>query len=334
MSDFHQRAIFVAVLALAVLVLTIGFRFIAQTFLVAFTGLLVAVALTGPSEWLARRTRLGRSLALALVILTLLLVVLGGASLFGYQIAEQADRLSRSLKEASQQVEQTLRHTQWGRWILNGSGSLMQEGAQLASGASVIMSSTVYVVAVLVVVFFIGAYVAAEPGLYEAGLIELFPLRHQARAREITHAVGGTLQWWLLGQCISMTIIGTLTTLGLLLLGAPFPLALGILAGVLTFVPNVGPTLSLVPAVLLSMMQGPRLAIWVVLLYLGVQTVESYFVTPLVQRRTIYLPPALTITSQFLLWILAGSLGLVVATPLTAAILVLVRRLYLGNSLH
>lgn len=130
-----------------------------------------------------------------------------------------------------------------------------------------------------------------------------------------------------------MAVIGVLTTLGLWLLGVPLALTLGILAALLEFIPNFGPILSAVPAVLLALMESPRLALWVILLYLGIQAAESYLITPLVQRRLASLPPVLVIVSQILGGVLFGFLGFALATPLLAFALVLVKRLYIEDRL-
>jgi predicted PurR-regulated permease PerM len=128
-------------------------------------------------------------------------------------------------------------------------------------------------------------------------------------------------------------VIGVLTALGLWLLGVELALTLGLLAALLTFIPNLGPVLALVPAVLLALMHSPTRALYVTLLYLAIQTVESYVLTPLVQRRTVSLSPALTITAQVALGVLLGGLGLVLATPLTILLLVLIQMLYIEDTL-
>ncbi len=131
--------------------------------------------------------------------------------------------------------------------------------------------------------------------------------------------MGHTLQWWLIGQVFLMLVIGVLIGLGLWLLKVPLALALAILAGLLTFIPYLGPILSAVPAVLFALTESPTLAFYVALLYIGVQTVESYLLEPIVQRKTVYLPPALTIFSQVVLGVLVGGLGVALALPLVAA---------------
>jgi predicted PurR-regulated permease PerM len=130
-----------------------------------------------------------------------------------------------------------------------------------------------------------------------------------------------------------MAVIGVLSALGLWVVGAPFPFGLGVLAGVLAFIPYIGATIALVAATLLAAVKSSSLAMAVFAIYVGIHVIEGYVLAPLVQKRLVYLPPALTITAQFLLWILAGILGLIVATPLTAAALTLTKKLYIEDTL-
>ena len=148
--------------------------------------------------------------------------------------------------------------------------------------------------------------------------------------REVLAAVGSTLRWWLWGKLLGMLVIGVLTTLGLWRLGVPLALTLGLLAALLTFIPNIGPILAVIPAALLD---SPAKALYVLGLYLPIQTVESYLITPLVQRLTISMPSALTITAQLVLGVLLGAMGVVLATPLTAAAVVLMKMLYVEDAL-
>jgi predicted PurR-regulated permease PerM len=130
-----------------------------------------------------------------------------------------------------------------------------------------------------------------------------------------------------------MAFVGIVTGIGLALLGMPMALTFGILAGLLDFVPNFGPLLAALPVVLLALVQSPTQALWVVLLYVGVQTLEAYLISPLVERRTASVEPAAIIGSQLLAAVLLGGPGVVLATPIAAVTLVLVRMLYLEDVL-
>jgi len=146
-------------------------------------------------------------------------------------------------------------------------------------------------------------------------------------------AIGQTLRWWLLGRWVSMIVVGFLTAAGLWFIGVPLTLTFGLLTALLTFIPYLGPILSAIPPTLLAFTQYPQQALYVILLYVGIQSVESYLVTPLVQQRTVSLAPALTLTAQMVLGILLGGIGIILATPLFAVMVVLVRMLYIEDTL-
>jgi predicted PurR-regulated permease PerM len=185
----------------------------------------------------------------------------------------------------------------------------------------------------VVVIVVIGLYTATEPEVYTDGLIRLVPVEGRKRAREVLDALGSTLRWWLFGRVVSMSVVGVLTTVGLWLMAVPLALALGLVTALLTFIPNIGPVLSVVPALLLVLTQNPARALYVLLLYLGIHTLDGYLLAPLVQERTLLLPPVLTIVGQMLLGVLLGGPGVVLAAPLTAVLFVLVRMLYVEDKL-
>lgn len=183
-------------------------------------------------------------------------------------------------------------------------------------------------------ILFLAIYLSIQPHIYVDGLIRLAPMHKRPRLQEVMGEVHNTLRWWLVGKILSMAIVGIATTVGLALLGVPLAIALGVIAALLTFVPNFGPIISAVPAVLLAFVQSPTSALYVVVLYLAIQTVESYLITPLIQQRTVSLPPALTISAQIALGVLAGPAGVILATPLAAAGLVAVTQLYVKDVLE
>ena len=141
------------------------------------------------------------------------------------------------------------------------------------------------------------------------------------------------LRWWLVGQVALMILMGMTTTLGLWGLGIPLALTLGIIAGIMELVPYIGPWLSAVPSVLMAFLVSPWHALMVVGLYLGLHLLEGYVLVPLIQRRVVLLPPALTLVTQILLGYLLGFMGLFVAAPLTVCGVVLLKMLYVEDTL-
>jgi predicted PurR-regulated permease PerM len=185
----------------------------------------------------------------------------------------------------------------------------------------------------LVIVIFTGLYLAAYPQPYIRGILRMFPLSRRHRIGEVLYASGYTLRWWLYGQLLAMAVVGVTMGVGLAIIGVPLAFALGVVAGLFEFIPTIGPMLGLLPALLLALTSGGTMALWVLGLYSVVQTFEAYLLTPLVQQRVVHLPPVVTIIAQvFFAWTF-GPLGLLIAVPLVAVIMVIVQMLYVEDFL-
>lgn len=298
--------------------------------MVIFVGILLAVALHAPSALLARHTPLSYGWSLAIVVVALVVLGVGVGWGAAPSIASQADEMRARIPELLELGRGRLEQYQWGRDLLeSGTGGAgdIATSSRLWTGVAGAFSTVFGAVANLVLILFVGLYLAVEPGLYKRGVIFIAPDRARPRLNELLEESASVLRYWLFGTLLSMLTIGILSFIGLSLLGVPLALLLAVIAALLAFIPNIGPVIAAVPAVLLSLLEGPQLALYVALLYVGVQTVESYLITPFIQRRTVSLPPALTIASQFLLGMLAGALGLFVATPLAAVGLTVARKL-------
>ena len=168
---------------------------------------------------------------------------------------------------------------------------------------------------------FLGLYLAAEPGVYFSGIRRATPRRYRATLDACAASAVRILRWWLLSQMLSMAAVGIIVTLGLWILGVPLAGTLGIIAALMTFIPNMGPILSVVPAALLAFAISPVKGLLTVALFILVHFLEGNILTPLLERQIVRLPPALTLTAQLLLAVIAGPLGLALAAPLTAAAL-------------
>ncbi len=190
------------------------------------------------------------------------------------------------------------------------------------------LSQTIAVVAGLLLIIFMSVYIAADPDLYHRGLMHLFPYRIRDRAGEVLSAIATVLRRWLVTQLIAMTVIGTVTTVALLILNVKAAFALGLLAGLLEFIPTIGPILSAVPAIAMAFLDSPEKALIVTVVYIGIQFMENHLLIPLLMKGGVDVPPVLTILSQALFTLLFGFLGLMVAVPLMAATMVVVKMLY------
>lgn len=302
---------------------------------VLFAAVLVATALYGCAHWLARRTGMWEGLALALVCIAVIggLIALGltAAPVLteqGAQLWEQLPRAAAGLRARAEQ--NPLVRTALEQFSVERALSALGE---VVGGATTAAVSTFGALGTFAFIVVLGVFLAADPDTYSAGVLSLVAPSGRVRAAAVLRQLTHTLRGWLVAQLLSMAVIGALTTIGLWLLGVPLAVVLGVIAALLTFIPNLGPILAAVPALLLALAAEPTRALWVAALYVGVQVIEGNVTTPLIQQRTISLPPALILAAQLLLGGLYGLLGLALATPLVAAVLTLVQLLYVHGFL-
>jgi predicted PurR-regulated permease PerM len=192
-------------------------------------------------------------------------------------------------------------------------------------------SSTVAVLGSIVLIIFVAIFVAIDANTYQQGLMHLFPHEARPRAREVLGATGMMLRRWLFTQFIGMVVVGVFTAAVLLLLDIKAAIALGIIAGILEFIPIAGPIIASVPAIAMGFLDGPEKALYVALAYVVIQQVESNLLYPLLMKKGLELPPVLTIFTQGVLSIVFGFIGLLVAVPMLAAAIVPVKMLYVRD---
>jgi predicted PurR-regulated permease PerM len=338
LTRFARRVLTaVTIAAVTVLVLLLLLWFGAWVFLLVFASVLLAIFLYNISHFISDHTPLAPGWSLAVVVLGLSAALGIGVWLIGDAVGEQIDELSRRLPHSLQQLQRRLERYEWAQGLLAEmptSGQEVVEKTDVVAKAPGVLSKALGALLSVIIFLFLGLYLAIDPGVYKRGLLRLVPLYKRDRVQGILDEIGHILGRWLVGRIFSMLMVGGITTLGLWLLRVPLGLALGLLAALGELVPNIGPLLAFIPAILLAFTGSSTQALAVFGLYLGVQGFESYVLTPLVEKRAVSLPPALTITAQVLLGLLAGGLGLILAAPLTATVMVLVQRLYVEDVLH
>lgn len=309
-------------------VLLAALRVAAQPLLLAFAGVLFGTALRGAAEWASRKFHWKVRWSLA-ACLALLLALSAGAAIWVIpNVADQVASLSQRLFEAYEDLRRSAATSPLGSHLVQGSGNVGQQLGKFAVQAAGVLASAAGAVGAVLFVAFVALYVAGGPEPYRHGLIRLVPPGSRERAREVLDALGSTLRRWLLGRIVSMSAVGLVTTLGLWVIGIPLPITLGLIAGLLGFVPNIGPIVSAVPAVLLAVTVGPLHVVYVLVLYVGINLADGYGLTPWIQKKAVAVPPALIITGQVIAGALWGVLGVMFATPLLACLVVLVRELY------
>jgi predicted PurR-regulated permease PerM len=302
-----------------------------------FAGILLAILLSGLSDFVSQKTNLPYGWSVAIVCILILLVVGGLGVLAAPSVADQFDQLVQKIPESLSKIKSQLQQYSWAQSLLESTDpqqAMDKSGGKILFGVSDVLGAVLGGLTSLVVIFFIGIYATVDPGIYQRGFLHLIPRDRRPRIKEVLKEMVETLRWWLIGKFIGMAIIGVLTMVGLWLLDIPLALVLGVIAALLTFIPNIGPILAAIPAILLGLIDSPQQALYIGLLYLGIQMVESYLITPLIQQKTIELPPALILSVQVLMGVLFGALGIALATPLTAATMVATKRLYIEDKLN
>jgi predicted PurR-regulated permease PerM len=328
--------LFAALLALA-------WHYAATLFLI-FAGVLLGVALNALTNLLGHGVKLPHALRLTLVCLALAALLSGVVFLGGATIAQQASALSDTIKSQLVNVKSFLEQHGIDTSYLDFSSqasaptdsstpttpgaaathSLPSAGALASSGGAIISQTfkvllgTVSAVGNFFIVLFLGLAFAAQPSIYRAGLLFVMPAKHREQATIIVDRIGDTLERWLIAQIITMGAVFFVTWIGLSIIGIQSSFILGIQAGLLAFIPTVGAILGGLIVVLASLASGWIAALSAFVLFLGVHAMESYVLTPIIQRQALDIPPATLFAFQILLGVVFGVWGLALALPLMA----------------
>lgn len=321
--------------------------YFAATLLLIFTGMLLGLGLTALVNALGRRVHLPHTVRLGIVCLALALLLAGIAYLGGATIAEQASLLSKTIKSQIANVRSMLENhgidTSFfdfgsaasdasadaaseatpappapSRTPLPSAGALASSGGAIVSQTLKLLVGTIHGVGNIFIVLFLGLAFAAQPAVYHDGLLFLAPARHRTRVALVIDRIAETLERWLIAQIIVMVAVGVVTWIGLAIIGIPSAFILGIQAGLLAFIPTVGAIIAGVVVVLASLASGWIAALSAFLLFMGVHAMESYVLTPILQRQALDIPPATLFAFQILLGVVFGIWGLALALPLVA----------------
>jgi predicted PurR-regulated permease PerM len=326
-----RHTIIVVGIALALLILVALFGYAASALLLVFGGILLATFMRMLGDRLSamlprRLKRWALSIAVGLLLAVIGLTFLWAGPRVSDQLGQLVDQLPSSIHYVRQQLEQR----PWGAWLVTKSQDVLSDGSKAINIGALFFASLMQGMGALVIVLFLGLYFSAAPGWYLDGLVRLLPFHSRRLARDALVTAGRELEQWLLGRLLAMAFVGAATGAALWLVGIPLALLLGLLAGLFGFIPYVGPVVSALPAVLIALQQeGPYTAAMIIGLYFGIQIIQDYVLTPLIQQRTVSLPPVLTIASQLFAGIWVGPIGVTLAMPLTVVLKSLVRTLYL-----
>ncbi|CAM3807431.1 AI-2E family transporter [Pontibacter korlensis] len=341
MLNVYLYAKRVAIAALIVLSVLTAFYLLgwhAYFFLLIFASILLAVLYCGMADWITDKLHLKRGLSLLLAVLLFFGVIFVAFWLIAPTVGQQVKEMRQTVPQAVSQVQHWLTQFGWGEKLMqqvpNDMSEVVPKQDALLSKVSGMFSSTLSFLADFAIVIISALFLAANPSLYTVGLSKLFPVRHRVHIREVLDKSYTTLKSWLVGMLSAMAIIGVSLAIGYNLIGLPLAFALALIGFFLAFIPNVGPLIAGVPAVLVGLTVSPQMALYAFLLYGGIQLVESYLITPLIFQKTVDLPPALLLFFQVLLGILQGGLGLLLAAPILAVLMVVVNELYVKGLLE
>jgi predicted PurR-regulated permease PerM len=324
--------------------------YFAATLFLIFAGMLLGVALNAMTVMLGRAVKLPHSLRLTIVCLALAGLLSGVVFLGGATIAQQATVLSETIKSQLVGVKAFLERNgidtsyfELGNPAapsgtaptpgtpgaapthnLPGAGALASSGGAIVSQTFKLLLGTVSAVGNFFIVLFLGLAFAAQPGVYRSGLLFMAPAQHRARATNIIDRIGDTLERWLIAQIITMFAVFLVTWVGLAVIGIQSSFILGIQAGLLAFIPTVGALLGGLIVVLASLASGWIAAASAFVLFLGIHALESYVLTPIIQRQALDIPPATLFAFQILLGVVFGIWGLALALPLIAVAKVMI----------
>ncbi len=313
-----------------------------EILLLLFGGILVGVVIKQLKHRLQDLTHWPHLVCLLAVLFGLIAILAGMGFLIAPPLISQSRELIESAPTIWKRVQEQLSAATWLQtwWEQNHdqvsdsvSKSTPKGFSWVVGALGNMLSSSIGFVTGIVVVLGIGFYLAVEPRLYISGMVRLVPQRWDSRVRDALTRSGNAISGWMLGQLGSVTVVAVCVTVGLWMLGVPHSLALGVLAGVLAFIPNLGPIAAFIPAVIVAFAERPMLAVWTAVLYVSIQLVENNFLTPMLQRRIIAMPPALMLAFQVISAALAGLAGILVAAPLLAVIMTLIQCLYVEGVL-
>jgi predicted PurR-regulated permease PerM len=332
--------------------------YFAATLFLIFSGVLLGVALNAMTNMLGRVASLPHSLRLTIVCLVLVGLLSGVIFLGGATIAQQAEALSGTIKSQLVGVKAFLdrngidtSYFELGNAAsataastgptapgaatthnLPSAGTLASSGGAIISQTLKLLLGTVSAVGNFFIVLFLGLTFAAQPSIYRKGLLYMVPARHRAPATHIVDRIGETLERWLIAQILTMAAVFMVTWIGLTIIGIQSSFILGIQAGLLAFIPTVGALVAGLIVVLASLASGWVAAASAFVLFLGVHALESYILTPIIQRQALDIPPATLFAFQILLGVVFGIWGIALALPLIAVVKVLIDHFKAGEA--
>jgi predicted PurR-regulated permease PerM len=295
--------------------------------ILVLAGALIACFFRGISAFIQRKTHWAPWITLTISIIVSFLIIAGMFFLVGAKVTSDSANIQERLPDMINEVKVQLKKSGVGRKIIAQANSI-KSSKQFSSFISTFFKTTFGGIANIYIVVLLGIFFTIGPQIYSNGIMQLVPPRKRKKADGLINHIGSSLKKWLAGKFIAMAAVFVLTAIGLIILDVPMWLTLSIIAGLLNFIPNFGPLVAAVPAILVGFSQSPMMALIIAALYLFVQVFESSFITPQAQQKLVKIPPALIILAQVFVGALTGIWGVIFATPLLLIIIIVIQELY------
>ncbi len=310
---------------IAILILRVAFNIL----LMGLAGVLIAVYFHGLADLIIRKIKIRRKPALFISIAGSVVLLAAMGWFVGSKVQRQVAELSNTLPQTIKVARVKIANTPVGAKIIEyTSGNNSQK---LVDTATTFFSTSFGIIGDLYIILFLGIFFTADPSLYKNGIIFFFPAEKKYKGRNILKKIETALKGWLKSILISIVLITILVAVGLSMTGLPGTAVLGLITGMLEIIPNFGPVIAMIPGVLLAFTISTKTAIIVALIYIACQTIVGNIAVPLLQKKMINIPPALTLLIQLVMGTLAGLMGIVLAVPLLSILIILVNELYLNK---
>lgn len=326
-----KRTALICSIVLLFAIFAFSFVKVFNILLLFFGGLLLSIFFHAISNKFHRWTKLPKWATLIFSVLLVLGLFTGIGYLIGNTLAQQYDEFAKTVPKTIENFKDQISGNSVGDAIVESTPSMDEGGEKLVDNAEWLFKSTFGFFGDLYALLFLGVFIMVSPTEYKRGIVALMPKQNQEQTEKILDKTGHDLKVWLKAQVFEMIFVFTLTAISLLALGINLWLILAIIAGTLTFIPNIGPALALIPAVLVGLLDGLQMALIITGIFLLIQTLESGVFGPFVRKKMLSLSPALVLFFQLMMGALSGAWGILFATPLLVVIVIFVNEIYVKS---
>lgn len=334
MDNYVTKTAKITFIILLQILITIFIIYGFKVLLLILGGVLIALFFEGIASFInSKIPYIKKTYAKILSVLLVTTIIILLLCLLYPRVADQILKLKNELPQAFKSLKETLQANEMVNFVITSLPSNF--GAEkISSNLKNFFSSFFGVLGDIYIMIFLGAFFSIQPQIYYKGIVQLLPKNKRSKALEMLKNIAEVLKKWLAGKILSMVIVGVLTGVGLAIIGIPLALTLAIVAAVTAFVPNLGPILALIPALLIAFGKGEQYVLYTFLLYIGIQAIESNLITPYIQKEMISFPMALILIAQVVLGLFTGYLGLILATPVVAIVILMIKELYIKEYLE